>query len=237
MARYLPFAVAVMLLAASGVIEARRVSSNAGSATLAACAGKLRRVPTAIRDWSGSDLAIDRRAEEMGGITASLSRRYENSRGEVVSVMLVVGRPGPISVHTPEVCYAGAGFQQKSPATKIHLISENGAFSDELWSVDFRRPGNLPSRDIRIYYGWNFEGDWSAASNPRLEYAGSGALFKIYIVGPPPLGAPEGDSPGLRFARLFLPELRAALFSVTPTPPASGILHVPSQELAARASS
>src|SRR4029453_11021427 len=73
----------------------------------------LGRVPATFGDGVGEDVPFE--AEDMArvGIKGCVFRRYQNVRtGEVVSFLLVCGRGGPISVHTPDVCYAGAGYRQ-----------------------------------------------------------------------------------------------------------------------------
>src|SRR5262249_9827140 len=73
----------------------------------------LRRVPVAFGDWSGEDVPYEPEDMARAGIKGCVYRRYTHARTrEVVSVLLVCGRGGPISVHTPDVCYAGAGYRQ-----------------------------------------------------------------------------------------------------------------------------
>src|SRR5207248_10835164 len=76
---------------------------------LEAAAARLRQVPRRVGEWQGHDKAIEAdrvaRAEAVG----YLHRTYAGPGGQAVSVVLLCGRFGPLSVHTPDVCYGGGG--------------------------------------------------------------------------------------------------------------------------------
>ena len=75
-----------------------------------AAAANLIRLPMTIGDWEGQAINVKSSRSgqrQLGGIM----RRYTNRLdGTTVSILLVCGRPGPVSVHTPDVCYDGAGY-------------------------------------------------------------------------------------------------------------------------------
>ena len=79
---------------------------------------KLDRVPMVIGEWKGRPETVDSRDRIAAGLNGLVMRHYENSRtGGTTTLVLVCGRPGPVAVHTPEICYPGAGLElaQQSP--------------------------------------------------------------------------------------------------------------------------
>ena len=108
-----PLLACVAVVAAAGR-RPRRVHRPVG-AVRPARTGRSRPCP-ASRPRSATGPArtspTTRRTMARAGIKGCVYRRYRNPRtGESVSVLLVCGRGGPISVHTPDVCYAGAGYR------------------------------------------------------------------------------------------------------------------------------
>ena len=112
-----------------------------------------------------------------------LLRRYVSRQGDAVTVLLVCGRPGPISVHTPETCYGGVGYKPVSSETpRIPIDGGETGHRDEFWMLDMMKPGASAEDHLRIFYAWTTDGDWEAADNPRYDFAASTALCKMYIV-------------------------------------------------------
>ena len=138
-------------------------------------------------------------------------RRYEAPDGSAVTMMIVCGLPGPTSVHTPEICYAGAGYEPATDRTKVTLPRPLGP-GDEFWTTDFLKQDTTTPEYLRIFHAWSVDGRWRASSNPRLDFGGSRALYKMYVVRPMPRidGKPEDDL-SLAFMRSFLPEVAKAI--------------------------
>ena len=106
---------------------------------------------------------------------------YRNQQtGEVIRVGLHVGRPGPTSVHTPDVCYSSQDFEQISPRTRIELLSPargGGTF----WKADFRAK-TLRGEAMQVVYSWSTGRGWVAADQPRFEFVGHRLLYKLQAV-------------------------------------------------------
>jgi hypothetical protein len=145
--------------------------------------GGLGRVPATFGDWVGEDVPFE--AEDMArvGIKGSVFRRYRHVRtGEVVSFLLVCGRGGPISVHTPDVCYAGAGYRQVADERKKSVESGEDR-KEEFWVARFGKRGGVVPTQLEVYWAWSRDGrTWQAPENPRLTLARSAALYKLYVV-------------------------------------------------------
>ena len=210
----LPLAALAIILPAGviqGVWSGRWTPAESFDARLAA----LGRLPLKLGDWTGRDLSPEERVFERAGAAGGLTRRYEDGRGGVVSVLLICGRPGPISVHTPEICYAGAGYAAVTPRVKVTLPANPGAPltpAAEFWATDFRKSDSVTPDYLRIFYAWTVDGTTRPSANPRLDFAGTPALYKLYVVRPTSRldGDPSRD-PATAFIRQFLPAIKAAL--------------------------
>lgn len=215
MSRFLLPLAALALIISSGVVSGLWTGRWSTSRELEARVAELGRVPMTIGDWQGQAQTIDPRTLEAGEISGYLLRRYENRRdGRVVSVLLVCGRPGPISVHTPEVCYSGSGYQPAAPAVRRSVEAGMAARPDEFWALELGKPGPVLPDRLRILYSWNAGGGWTASGQPRLEFAGSPVLDKLYVVHrlTEAVGG-DRDETEVEFAKQLLPELRKCLFS------------------------
>jgi hypothetical protein len=171
------------------------------------------------------------------GIQGHLSRRYRNRRsGEEVAVLVVCGRPGPISVHTPDICYRAAGYSPVGePARTDYALGDR---KQPLWGLRFHPPASRAgTSDLEIRWGWLAGDGLVAPENSRVAFAGKPALYKLYVIQerhpidvtktmpaptgpgqpPPPLVATQ-TSAGLDFLTAFVPALERALH---PTPVAA----------------
>jgi hypothetical protein len=171
---------------------------------------RLSAVPMKVGDWTGRDLDVNPRVREVAGAAGLLSRRYLNATtGGSLQLLIVSGRPGPVSVHTPDVCYVGSGNEEVGAAYRFDVP---GASGDQLWVRRFQKVSAAPT-SVRVLYGWTADGKWQAPEYPRLTFARSGILYKMYVHrelarADEPL---EGD-PAVDFLRDLVSPLRAALF-------------------------
>lgn len=117
---------------------------------------------------------------EMIQCTGSLHHVYRNREtGDVVSIAMFLGRPGPISVHSPEVCYSLAGHRLLERAKRFKLRDSD---SDErqFWGTVFKA-NRLEGGILRVAYGFNAGHGWRAPDQPRMAFGGSGKLYKLQV--------------------------------------------------------
>ena len=142
---------------------------------LPAAVARLQELPLDCEDWQGQSLPdLDVRVVAQAGFAGYLHRRLQNRRtGAAVNVLLACGPFGPLSVHTPEVCYAGSGFVQQS--TKLLYKETCGVpVGDALfWTAKFHKPEALEPGQLRIFWAWNAGEGWKAPENPRFAFAGA----------------------------------------------------------------
>jgi hypothetical protein len=178
-------------------------------------AARLDRVALAVGDWKGQALESSAQDFARAGIVGQLLRRYVNQRtGDVVTLLIVCGRPGSISVHTPEVCYAGAGYEVLGQREKLSSPRDSADSPTEMWKVRLRKVGAIAPELLAVCYGWSTTGVWRApARDARFEFAGSPYLYKMYLVhSSTTTGGPQEVDPSVEFLRALVPGLRRSLF-------------------------
>jgi hypothetical protein len=176
-------------------------------------AERLARVPHDVGDWRGEDLRLPEDHVQAAGLTGYVLRVYTNRfTGEVVTLLIVCGPPGPISVHTPDVCYGAVGYKMDGDPVRKTVEAEGLADGSTFWTADFKKPRGDVDPGKRVTWGWSTGGAWQAVNKPRLTFARARALYKLYVVRDltPDSGRADADV-GLAFLRRVLPELHAAL--------------------------
>lgn len=116
-----------------------------------------------------------------------VSRKYvDRHSGSTVSLAIIVGPTGPISVHTPEICYSSQAYSIEEPRKGVQL-ADAGGNAHSFWCTTFRS-NNALAEQLRVYYGWCADQDWTAAESPRFNFAGRPLLFKLQIASLVPPG-------------------------------------------------
>src|SRR5262245_12181781 len=109
----------------AGFVHGLHTNRWHASADLDDAVGRLDVVPAEIGDWKGEPEFFDEESLRHAGIMGHRGFKYRNVvNGEVVRMLIVCGRSGPISVHTPDVCYGGAGYQAVGDRQKKTVNSE-----------------------------------------------------------------------------------------------------------------
>jgi hypothetical protein len=175
---------------------------------------RLDRVPMTVGDWRGRALTLGAREVEVAEFAGYLHRQYQRPDGSTVTVLLACGRPGPLSVHTPDICYGGAGFAEAEPAVKHAAQGGQLAPPAEFWKGKFSKQDALVPAHMRVLWSWHAQGAWQAADRPRWSFAGLPVLHKMYVTCPLTSGDDrQEDAVCAEFLAVFLPELEKALFT------------------------
>jgi hypothetical protein len=211
MGRIFPTLTAVVLALACGVVHGVWTDRWQLSAEPATSAAKLSLVALNLDDWDGEAVPSDTLGR---GFAGHLYHRYKHKRtGKIVTAFILCDRPGPVSIHTPNVCYSAVGYEVTSPS-KYALRSNMGTPTANFWTARFNKKNSTDTSDLRIYWAWNAGGGWQAADDPRWEFARFSALYKLYLIRELP-GADEGpgEDPCLDLMKQLLPELQRSLFA------------------------
>jgi hypothetical protein len=208
----LPFAVGLAVVIAAGLVYGAWTQRWRKSPDLEAAAARLRNLPDAVGRWKGEPVEVDPQELALAGAEGAWVRRFTHERtGATVQVALVCGRPGPISVHRPENCYRGAGFDLAAPPTPYTLRPTPDAPPAAFWTGRFTRP-EAGGESLRVFWSWYADGAWRAPDNPRWEFARQPALYKLYVVRETGgRGDRLDDDPAVEFMRQLVPELSRVL--------------------------
>jgi len=210
MARVYRLLTVFAVVASAGAVHGLWTNRWAAPAALERGAARMADLPMTLGDWDGQAEALDERHLAAADVSGHLLRHYVNRRsGAVVSVLLLCGRPGPISVHPPEVCFRGTGYDRVGARLKRPVDGSGGAF----WVSRFAKQRSTVPEYLRLFHAWNATGKWEAAENPRTTFARHPALYKLYVIRPMVRDdEPLEEDPAVEFLRLLLPALDKALF-------------------------
>lgn len=210
MTRGSPLLIGLLIVAVVALVQGRWTQRWEKSIDLEAAVQRLAEAPGDLGSWKAEVSELEADALAAAGARGSWVRRYTDERtGASVQIILLCGRPGPMSVHRPEHCYRGAGYDMLADPVHCTIPGERPA---DGWTTRFRK--EEPSGDVtlRIFWTW-FGGDgWRAPDSPRLVFAHLPALYKLYAIRELPSRPerPEQD-PTLDLLRQLLPALTDAL--------------------------
>ena len=201
-----PMLAACSILVFAAVAHGWRTDRWGASGDLAAAAAALEGVPMKIGAWEAATVELSAeqvKAARLAGVTA---RKYTHRyTGSEITVIIACGRPGPIAVHTPDVCYQGAGYVMGNQ--KAEPLGDGNT----AWASDFTKGGAQPLT-LRIRWAWSIGGSWSASESPRVEFARAHVLYKMYLIRTVSPGNSEKDQQQEHeFDAEFLSGLQAVL--------------------------
>lgn len=213
----LPLTLAFGLVIAAGIVHGRWTHRWTVSHAVEDAVAKVNRLPMTLADWRGQALELDREQLALGEIAGYVARRYEDRiHGGVVTILLVCGAPGPISVHTPDICYSGAGFVPIGAPKKLALPIEPSSPPAVFRDVLMGKTNSPVPTYLRILWSWSTAGAWEVPHNPRLEFASSDVLYKLYVIREQAsVDEQIEEDPCPRFLGILLPKLEQVLFGRT----------------------
>jgi hypothetical protein len=198
---------AVLVLVISGLVHGSWTNRWEQSQALEEAVRSLQRMPARLGDWQGEDLDLEARQFAHSGIDGYKAMGYvdpfDHSR---ISTLLVVGRAGPVSVHTPDVCYGGAGYEMLGRPARHSVGGLPGQGPSELWVVRFRKQGLSETSSLRVFWAWSEDGrQWQVPDNPRMAFGRTAALYKLYVVREmASADEPLEDDPAVELIRRFI---------------------------------
>lgn len=195
-----------LLLIGGGVVDGFITNRWTPSDELQRATEALQNVPVTIGEWEGVNDEIDERTMRVAAATGAIKRIFTNREtNDWISVTVMCGPHGPISLHPPTVCFVGAGWELAGDAETADIPFKQDS-TCEFWQAEFARTERLQQQTIVTNWGWNNGSGWKASDNPRFEYAGSPYLFKLYFTSPAHLARDEKKILRDEFMRQFLIE-------------------------------
>lgn len=170
--------VVVALTISSGVIHGR--VTNRWSALDPGVAVDLSLIPTSIGSWElAREQSVTDEVLNMLKAESSVFRVYKNDAGQFVSMAVIAGPCGPVSVHTPEICYSSQQYKQVAKRKRMQV---DGSQS-EYWSLAFLTK-NVDAAPLTVCYAWSAGGNWQAPDFARRHFAGEPRLYKLQLAAP-----------------------------------------------------
>lgn len=148
---------------------------------------------------------------KMMSCNAYIARVYEHDQtGDLVTVTVLVGPAGPISVHTPEICYSSRDYVVGRNRAKIPVDDVAGR-RHEFWDVSLKARDSESSAQ-RVLYAWSTGNTWNATAHPRFAFAGAPYLYKLQLTARSPVDLKRDDfDPCQDFLRSFLAQCQTRL--------------------------
>jgi hypothetical protein len=204
---------AVAVVVSAGLVHGFWTDRWQASASLEEAGAVLDRVGPDLGPWHGEAVPLDARTLRISGASHYVLRHYTR-RGDKAnaSVLLMCGRSGPMSVHTPDLCYGGSGYEMVGSATKHTVAGGPSQPAAEFWTARFLKQDGVLPEYLRVYWSWKAPGGaWTAPDNPRLAFGRPPVLCKLYLIHrlTSPDERPEED-PCLGLVQRVLAELEGA---------------------------
>jgi hypothetical protein len=215
MSRIIPFVVGLGILMGSELLHGRWTDRWSFSGEPEASCSRLPKQDEAmiLGDWKGRP--AEPLAHEdivIGEIAGYFSQVFTHPNGAVIQVLVLCGRPGPIAVHSPEVCLGGEGCVQDGPKERLGIDLAPPNKRVEFWVGQFYWFDGGLRKDRRQFWTYSPNGTWTAELNPRFNFARFGSLYKIYIVRQTRRDEKLDEDPTVDFIKVFMPEIQKRLF-------------------------
>jgi len=202
---------AVLALLFSGVVHGLWTDRWTAAEDQDSILARLQAVPLAVGPWQGEELKTRKTGGSEGLV--SITRRYvQRSTGQGVTILLACGRPGPVSIHTPDVCYAASGYEVET-AAQFEFPEKGGQQAAQFLTARLRKKKTTEETWLRIFWSWGAGGTWQVTDNPRVTFAGQPQLYKLYVLRDMARPSePLATDACVAFLSQFVPVLHSELF-------------------------
>ncbi len=209
----LPLLTALIFLVAAGLLHGLSTERWQRSRELEDAVKQVQLIPLKFGPWQGKELETETESFFQAGAQGYWMREYTNAQSKMsMVVILMCGRSGRMAVHTPEVCYSGAGFEMRQAAPTelvVHQKNQDMGF----WTARFAKEAEMGA-DLRLYWSWNDGRGWQAPRSPRWHFRNRPFLYKLYISQETtPASERQADEQTVEFIRQFLDMAQKILFS------------------------
>ncbi len=209
--RLRPALAAAVVLAVTGLCHGIRTDRWGVCTELVEATARLQRIPLAVGEWEGKPYSLDERELRVAQVSGHRAMQFVHRvSAQKATLMVLCGRPGAISSHTPDICFEGQGFRMQSAPVRQAVRASDGS-SAEFWTAPFVRAGSAPQQ-VRVWWAWGTAGEWRAVEPPRLVFALRPVLYKMYVISPIP--GPEQspqDNAATKLIAAILPPIRSTL--------------------------
>lgn len=172
---------ACAILVGAGLVHGRITDRWGVPSSVSAAADRLDHLPDVIHGWTSTRRDVSDRVLTAAAAANIVDRNFLSPEGDHIQVMIVCGRPGPVTRHPPNVCFTASGLRQASGITTDRFPNEPDRQSMEFAQCLFESE----EASSRFITQWSFSSngrDWQMPGNPRMAFAGEGWLYKLYII-------------------------------------------------------
>lgn len=175
---------ATALTVAPAVLEGQYSNRWGSRADLSVAGKQLHEFPRTVGAWQNVEderPLSDAVCRELG-LTEHFHRQYVHSTtGKQVNVLLMVGPPGRLVRHPPDVCYANRANQQLGEVESLEHSGTSARHQFKLLS--FQRTSQPVPSNFRVAYAFHDgESSWQTPSSPRMEYGAAPVLYKLQVL-------------------------------------------------------
>jgi hypothetical protein len=184
MKRIILYSIGAVVILAAGIAHGVLTDRWYAEGLLQKVASRVAQLPMTVGDWTGEDLEVSQRQMDQTGAYGYLSRRYvHKTTGQAISVMLLCGKTGPLSVHAPTYCFTATGYEAVTTDERYAVASDRGRELGSFWRTDFMHAVAHDTTRTRLFWGWSDDGStWKAPDHPRMAFAGKPYLYKLYVM-------------------------------------------------------
>ena len=198
--------VIVSLTILSGTIQGRMSNRWGKPADIQSAVLRLQQIPNAFGPWEmkRSDKIAEPVLRELDCAGYVLRTYVHRDTGASIQAVVLLGPPGPISVHSPDVCYSSRDYATVQDHEQWSM--KDGPREHVFWTKTLE-PVELSASLLRVYYAWTTGNQWSAPDDARFAFAGTRHLYKIQLAGPIQDVSDAGTDkdPGREFLTDFVP--------------------------------
>jgi Protein of unknown function (DUF3485) len=181
---------------------------------LGVAAEQVVKFPTEFGSWqtlrNGEPLA-EEVCEELG-LAGYISRQYTNrSSGAIVNMLLMVGQPGPLLRHPPNICYANRANRQVGEMTSFDVDARES--KSEFTAIEYEPPDALVNEHFLVAFSMSTGTDWSVPQFPRLKFGAASKLYKVQMLTAP--NRPQDRTKGIATLKQFASDFCLAFLRQT----------------------
>ncbi len=175
---------AIALTVGPAVLQGRYSNRWGTPVDLTLAGEQLHQFPRELGPWQNLEderPLSDAVCQELG-LVEHFHRQYvHTATGERMHVLLMVGPPGRLVRHPPDVCYANRANEQLGDSEMLDVSGGRQRSQFEL--LRFRRTAQPVPSEFEVAYAFSVgEGAWAAPTSPRMAYGGEPVLYKLQVL-------------------------------------------------------
>ena len=139
--RLAPVLAGILVILMAGALHGYWTLRWYASPVIDAARERLDKVPADFGDWKTRPLTIPEEQLVQAGALAWKIQSYTSPDADVpINTLLLLGRPGAMTIHRPEHCYPGAGYALQGRPVRHAVKGPQGEVLGEFWTARFERP-------------------------------------------------------------------------------------------------